>query len=69
MFSKTSYGITLKLEGFNGLIKYFSERAKIEEEVLSHRIIKSLQYTVDENNWGKVKESIWEDVKNIGTMG
>lgn len=67
LFSKTPYGITHKLEGFNDLIKYFSERAKIEEEILSHKIIKSLQYTIDENNWVKVKESIWEDVKNIET--
>lgn len=64
LFTKTPYGITHKLEGFNGLIKYFSERAKIEEEILSRRIIKCLKYTVDENNWDKVKELIWEDVKN-----
>ncbi|MEG1254853.1 hypothetical protein [Clostridium sp.] len=64
LFTKTPYGITHKLEGFNGLIKYFLERSKIEEEILSRRIIKCLQYTVDENNWDKVKELIWEDLKN-----
>lgn len=64
LFSKTPYGITHKLEGFNGLIEYFSERAKIEEEILSRGIIKCSQYTVDENNWDKVKELIWEEVMN-----
>lgn len=65
LFCKTPYGITHELEGFNGLIKYFSERAKIEEGILSSRIIKCLQYTVDENNWDKVKELILEDVYKI----
>jgi len=62
LFSKTPYGITHKLEGINGLIKYFSERAKIEEEVLSREFIKCRQYTISENNWDKVKELIWKEV-------
>lgn len=64
LFTTTPYGITHNLEGFEGLMKYFSERAKIEEEILSCKIIKCLQYTVKENNWDNVKELIWKDIKN-----
>ncbi|WP_055667161.1 hypothetical protein [Desnuesiella massiliensis] len=65
LISKTPYGIAHKLEGFDGMIKYFSTRAKIEQEVISRGFIKCLQYTVNENNWDELRELIWEDVKNI----
>ena len=61
LFCKTPYGITHKLEGLNGLIKFFSERAKIEEKILSRGFIKCSQYTISENNWDKARELMWKD--------
>lgn len=61
LFSSTPYGILHQLEGYSGLLEYFSERAKIENAILSQDIIENNMYTVKEHNWDHVKELIWQD--------
>lgn len=62
MIAKAPYESTHNLEGINGMIKYFTAREEIEEEVMSRGFMKCSIYNVDENNWDKVKELIWRDL-------
>jgi hypothetical protein len=61
LISSTPYGLAHKLTGMEGMIQYFSARQKIEENILSHGIIKHKEYNADSNNWEQIREYIRND--------
>jgi hypothetical protein len=62
LISKTPYGITHNLHGWDGMVQYFTVRKKIEEKVLLQGIMWNKEYLIENNNWDQIREQIRNDL-------
>lgn len=55
---RTPYGIVNNLQGMDGLMQFFSNRAEIEERILSRSLMTHYEYSIDDYSWDEMRDKL-----------